>query len=513
MNGAESLVRSLLASNVDVCFTNPGTSEMHFCAALDQVDGMRCVLCLFEGVVTGAADGYGRMLDRPAATLLHLGPGLGNGLANLHNARKANTPIVNIVGEHATYHVQYDAPLTADIEGIARPVSDWVRTSRSADDIGNDAAAAVNASMKPPGGISTLILPADTAWTQTASVADPLGGEAAPCVSDEVIEACAKILKLNEPTMLVVGGKGLRADALAYVGAIARQCEVEVRAEFASARTERGAGRVTIERLPYVVGQALEVTKHIRHVILIGAKTPVAFFAYPDLPSLLIPDGCKVHDLVNVNEDIGDALLRLASRVGAEPAKNDGQNLDRPTLQSGELNADSIGAAIGHLLPENAIVSDESITAGRALHPYTKGCPPHDWLYGTGGSIGRALPESTGAAIACPDRRVLCLSGDGSAMYTVQALWTQARENLNITTVIYDNRSYAILHGELRNVGAKAGQKARDMFDLDRPVLDWRSITRGLGVEAVRAATAEEFNQALRRSFATPGPMLIDAVI
>jgi len=288
---------------------------------------------------------------------------------------------------------------------------------------------------------------------------------------------------------------------------------VEVRAEFASARTERGAGRVTIERLPYVVGQALEVTKHIRHVILIGAKTPVAFFAYPDLPSLLIPDGCKVHDLVSVNEDIGDALLRLASRVGAEPAKNDGQNLDRPTLQSGELNADSIGAAIGHLLPENAIVSDESITAGRALHPYTKGCPPHDWLYGTGGSIGRALPESTGAAIACPDRRVLCLSGDGSAMYTVQALWTQARENLNITTVIYDNRSYAILHGELRNVGAKAGQKARDMFDLDRPVLDWLSIARGLGVEAVRATTAEEFNQALRRSFATPGPMLIDAVI
>ena len=208
-------------------------------------------------------------------------------------ARKANTPIVNIVGEHATYHVEYDAPLTADIEGIARPVSDWVRTSRSADDIGNDAAAAVNVSMKPPGGIATLILPADTAWTQTASVADPLGGEVAPCVSDEVIEACAKVLKLNEPTMLVVGGKGLRADALAYVGAIARQCEVEVRAEFASARTERGAGRVTIERLPYVVGQALEVTKHIRHVILIGAKTPVAFFAYPDLPSLLIPDGCK----------------------------------------------------------------------------------------------------------------------------------------------------------------------------------------------------------------------------
>ena len=513
MNGAESLVRSLLACDVDVCFTNPGTSEMHFCAALDQVDGMRCVLGLFEGVVTGAADGYGRMLARPAATLLHLGPGLGNGLANLHNARKANTPIVNVVGEHATYHVKHDAPLTADIEGIAGPVSDWVRTSRSADDIGNDAAAAVRAAMEPPGGISTLILPADTAWNETLSVAKPLAVEAPACVSDEVIEACARVLELNEPTMLVVGGKGLRADALAYIGAIARQCGVEVRADFPSARHERGAGRVTVERIPYVVGQALEVTKHLQHVIIIGGKTPVAFFAYPNLPSLLIPDDCKVHRLVSSHENIHDAVSRLAERVGATPTKGDKQELDRPDLKGGELNIDAIGAAIGHLLPENAIISDESVTSGRALHPYTRGCPPHDWLFGTGGAIGRALPEATGAAIACPDRRVLCLSGDGSAMYTLQALWTQARENLDVTTVIYDNRSYAILHGELRNVGAQPGQKAKDMFDLDRPTLDWLGLARGLGVEAVRATTADEFNQALGQSFARPGPTLIDAVI
>ena len=513
MNGAEALVRTLINCDVDTCFTNPGTSEMHFCAALDQVAGLRCVLCLFEGVVAGAADGYGRMLDRPAATLMHLGPGLGNGIANLHNARKANTPIVNIVGEHATYHVEYDAPLTADIEGIARPVSEWVRTSKSVDALPSDAAEAVRAANISPGCIATLILPADTAWATAQGAAQKQLPPPLEAVDEDAVANCARILSGNESTMLIVGGGALRENTLAYAGAIAKRCGVPMRAEFASARTERGAGRVSVDRIPYVVGQALEVTRGVKHVVLIGAKTPVAFFAYPDLPSLLVPEDCQVHTLVGVDQNIPDALERLADVVGAKVVDAELQALERPSLMSGELNAESIGAAIGHLMPENAIVSDESITSGRALNSSTRGCPPHDWLVGTGGSIGRALPEATGAAIACPDRPVLCLSGDGSAMYTVQALWTQARENLNVTTVIYDNRAYAILHGELRNVGATPGQTARDMFDIDRPVLDWVAISRGLGVEATRVTSAEEFNQALANSFASEGPCLIDAVI
>jgi acetolactate synthase-1/2/3 large subunit len=248
-------------------------------------------------------------------------------------------------------------------------------------------------------------------------------------------------------------------------------------------------------------------------LILVGAKPPVAFFAYPDKPSLLIPQNCEVHVLATAEQDIEDALERLCDSVGAQSTLPDLESAKRPELSSGELTLEAVWAAVGHFLPEDAIVSDESITSGRGLHPFTRGCPPHDWLSGTGGAIGRALPEATGAAVACPERPVLCLSGDGSAMYTVQALWTQARENLNVTTVIFNNRSYAVLHGELRNVGAVPGPTAHDIFDLDRPYLDWVAMAAGMGVEGVRVDTAEQFNTALAAGFRNSGPMLIEAMV
>ena len=513
MNGAESLVRTLLAGDVDVCFTNPGTSEMHFCAALDKINGMRCILCLFEGVVTGAADGYGRMSDKPAGTLLHLGPGLGNGLSNLHNAKKARTPIVNIVGEHATYHVAYDAPLTADIEGIARPVSDWVRTSADSKSVASDAAEAIAAARTHPGAISTLILPADTAWTDAAGVAAVPTRENPETASEVAVENCTQALQSGEPAMLLLGGKALRAPTLENASRISVHSNAEIRSELMTARTERGAGRVGIERIPYVVDEAVKVLDGIRHLILVGAKPPVAFFAYPDKPSLLIPQDCEVHVLATAEQDIEDALERLCDSVGAQSTLPDLESAKRPELSSGELTLEAVWAAVGHFLPEGAIVSDESITSGRGLHPFTRGCPPHDWLSGTGGAIGRALPEATGAAVACPERPVLCLSGDGSAMYTVQALWTQARENLNVTTVIFNNRSYAVLHGELRNVGAVPGPTAHDIFDLDRPYLDWVAMAAGMGVEGIRVDTAEQFNTALAAGFSNSGPMLIEAMV
>ena len=513
MNGAESLVRTLVGGGVDVCFTNPGTSEMHFCAALDQVDGMRCILGLFEGVVTGAADGYGRMLDRPAATLLHTGPGLGNGLANLHNARKAHTPIVNIVGEHATYHIAYDAPLTADIEGIAWPVSDWVRTSADAPSVAIDGAQAIAEARGAPGRIATLILPADTAWNDAEGPA-PVPAVLPPESVDEgTVRDCADVLRSGEPAMLLLGGKALRAGALQMASRIASKTGAQMRTEFGAARAERGAGRVAIERMPYVVDQALGVTGGIKHMILVGTKSPVAFFAYPGKSSVLIPDTCKVHTLAAVDQDIEGALAWLADELGAADVEPVLQAPDRPALMSGELTLESIGAAIGQLLPEGCIVSDEAITSGRHLHPLTRGAPPHDWLFGTGGSIGRGLPEATGAAIACPDRKVLSLSGDGSAMYTIQALWTQARENCDVTTVIFNNGGYAILHGELLNVGANPGPKAHDMFDMDRPEIDWVAMATSMGVEGVRARTADEFNRALAAAFSSTGPKLIDAVL
>lgn len=513
MNGAESLVRTLVEGDVDVCFTNPGTSEMHFCAALDRVDGMRCVLGLFEGVVTGAADGYGRMMDKPAATLLHTGPGLGNGLANLHNAKKAKTPIVNIVGEHATYHIAHDAPLTADIAAIAEPVSHWVKTSPDAPSVARDGAQAIAEAKAAPGRIATLILPADTAWNEAEGTAKV--PEVAPpdSVGEGAIRDCADALRSGEPCLILLGHRGLRANPLEIAGRIAAKTGATVMSEFPASRMERGAGRFTAERMPYVVDQALAVTGKFKHIILAGAKIPVAFFAYPGKPSVLIPESCRPHVLATEEDDIVGALEWLADEVGASSAKAALQEAGRPELLSGDLTIEAMGAAIGNLLPENAIVSDESITGGRGLHPFTKGCAPHDWLYGTGGSIGRGIPEAVGASVACPDRKVLSLVGDGSAMYTIQGLWTQARENCDVVTVIYANQTYAILHGELRNVGANPGPKAHDMFDLDRPNLDFVEMARGMGVDAVRAETAEQFNRALAAAFAGKGPHLIEAMI
>ncbi|NCF83481.1 MAG: acetolactate synthase large subunit [Proteobacteria bacterium] len=515
MNGAESLVRTLVNAGVEVCFTNPGTSEMHFVAALDRVPGMRCVLGLFEGVVTGAADGYARMKDKPASTLLHLGPGLGNGLANLHNARKAQTPVVNIVGDHATYHVEHDAPLTADVEGIAWPVSAWVRTSRDARSVAADGAEAVAAAWTRPGQVATLILPADTAWEHSDGPAGMPAIPEPPRVAEDRIKSVAAVLRSGEPTVILMAGRVLRADGLAISGAIAAATGARVIGQMSNARLERGAGRFTIDRVPYPVDQALAMLEGVKNIVLVGAKAPVAFFGYPDKPSRLWPQDCAVHTLAEPREDMLHALEWLAEELSAP---RDGALLQSPALPplpaDGPLDIDSIACAVGALLPENAIVADEAIGSGRGLHPYTLGSPPHDWLQICGGAIGLGVPMATGAAVACPHRKVIGLQADGSAMYTLQGLWTQAREGLDVTTVLFANRAYASLKHELFNVGARnPGRKALDMLEIGRPDLDWVSLARGMGVEAGRATSNAEFIRELRAGLASEGPYLIEAVI
>ena len=514
MNGAESLVRTLVKGGVNVCFTNPGTSEMHFVAALDKVDGMRCVLGLFEGVVSGAADGYARMTGTPASTLLHTGPGLGNALANIHNAKKAATPMVNIVGDHATYHVQHDAPLTADIEGIAAPVSHWVKTSPDAKSVATDGAEAIAAASAAPGQIATLILPADTAWNDADGVADVPEIIRRAKVSDSAVETAASALRSGEPTLLLMTGQALYEDPLNLAGGIAAKMGAHIMSQGSNARLQRGAGRVSVLRIPYVVEQALDVLKNYKHIILVGAKIPVAFFAYPNTPSLLAPKGCEFHTLADLSDDMVDALERLADVVGAKRSDAVRQEANRPGRPTGALDYDTIAAALGAALPEDAIVADESVTTGRGFYPLTAGAPPHCWLNNMGGSIGLGMPLATGAAVACPDRKVLCLEGDGSGMYTLQALWTQAREGLDVTTVIFANRSYAILKGELAKVGAgNPGRKALDMMDLSRPDLDWLMLARGMGVEGSRVSSADELNKALDAGLATQGPYLIEVML
>jgi len=514
VNGAESLVRTLVGGGVELCFANPGTSEMHFVAALDRVEGMRCVLGLFEGVVTGAADGYARMAEKPAATLLHLGPGLANGLANLHNAHKAATPMVNIVGDHATYHRQYDAPLTSDIEGAARPFSAWVRTSPDAARVAADGADAIAAALTPPGQVATLILPADTAWNEGGPPAPvpPIPGRAR--VPHERVVEAARVLRSGEPAILLLGNRGLRASGLELASRIAAKTGARLLGQTFVGRIERGAGRVAVDRLPYPVDQALKVLEGVRHIILVGAKDPVAFFAYPEKPSRLAPADAAIHLLATREEDIVLALEALADEVGARATPPTLARLERAALATGAITPITVGQSIGALLPENCIVADEGVSTGRGFFAPTRGAPPHDWLQNMGGSIGLGMPMATGAALACPDRKVVSLEADGSAMYTLQALWTQARENLDVTTVIFANRAYAILKGELANVGAQnVGRKALDMLDLGRPDLDFVALAKGMGVPGARATTMEEFNRRFAEGLATKGPYLVEAVM
>ncbi|MBL8380779.1 MAG: acetolactate synthase large subunit [Burkholderiales bacterium] len=514
MNGAESLVRTLIASDVDVCFANPGTSEMHFVAALDHVAGMRCVLGLFEGVVTGAADGYWRIAGKPAATLLHLGPGLGNGLANLHNAKKARSGIVNIVGEHAAHHIRHDAPLTADIEGIARPMSHWVRTSWNARDVAADGARAVEAARTAPGQIATLVLPADTAWN--AADAPSVARAPAPRaqVAPDAVRAAAAALKVPGAALLL-GGIGVHEEALAWAGRIAAATGCRLLSEYNCPRYDRGAGRVITQRVPYVVDLAVKSLADLRSVVLAGGRPPVSFFAYPDKPSLQAPADCVFTRLAGVEEDIVGALEALAAELGAHGvAPAHVARLDPPGLPSGKLTQEGIAAVLGALIPEDGIVVDESVSTGRGFAALTTHARPHGWLTVMGGSIGFALPAATGAAIAGGGRKVIALEGDGSGMYTLQALWTMARENLPVTVLVFANRSYNILKGELASVGAGApGQRATDMLTLDRPDLDWRSLARGMGVEAGQATTLDELAAQMRRGLAAAAPYLIEVVL
>ena len=514
-NGAQALMKTLADAGIEVCFSNPGTSEMHFVAALDDEPRMRAVLALFEGVATGAADGYARLADKPAATLLHLGCGLGNGLANLHNARKGRVPVVNIVGDHATYHMPLDAQLQSDIETVARNVSPgFVRTSMRTQDLCRDAVDAVVAARGLPGQVATLILPADVSWSEGATPAAPPPPMQPAGADDDAVAAIAKLLASGGRTALLLGGRALREPALVAAGRLAAKFGVTLLAEVFPTRLERGAGLPPVERIAYLAELAGVQLAEFEHLVLVDAKAPVSFFAYPGKASELVPAGCQVHTLCRPDQDAATSLQALVEATGAGGSQPALQPASRPGRPRGRLSAEKVCKAVGHLLPERAIVVDEAITSGLMLGLMTAGCPRHDLVTLTGGAIGQGLPNAVGAAVACPDRPVLALIGDGTAMYTLQALWTMARENLNVTTIIFNNASYSVLNVELERVGAeRIGPKARSQLDIGGPRLDFARLAQGMGVHAVRAETAEEFAHALEYALAHPGPHLIDAVV
>jgi acetolactate synthase I/II/III large subunit len=511
MNGAESLIRTLASGGVEVCFANPGTSEIHLVAALDRVAEIRCVLGLFESVVTGAADGYARMAEKPASTLLHLGPGFANGMANLHNASRARVPMVNIVGQHAIDHLRFDTPLASDIEGIAQPFSKWMRTSRTAGELSRDGVDAIVAAGTAPGQIATLIVPADVAWGDGGSVVPMAVLPKLAMPEASAIERAAAMLHSGVRTALLLDGNALYGRGLKTAGSIAAATGAKLFAPYPLTRLRRGAGLPRVERVQYVLEMGIEQFREVRQLILVGAQAPVAYFAYPGKSSVFTQPDCEIHSLAVPGEDYVGALEALASTLGVKGSDSQLQNPERPALPSGEITLPGLSAVIGALLPENAIVVDESMTSGRGLMAATRGSPPHDWLGNTGGSIGIALPLAVGAAVACPKRKVLCLTADGSAMYTLQALWTMAREALDVTTVVFANRSYAVLKREFSYLGVgEPGAKAKEMFEIGHPDLNWVEFAKGMGVPASRVTSLDEFGNAVKAGLEGEGPTLIE---
>ncbi|QEA13388.1 acetolactate synthase large subunit [Comamonas flocculans] len=516
MNGAHALIQTLADAGIEVVFTNPGTSEMHFVAALDDEPRLRAVLALFEGVATGAADGYARMAGKPAATLLHLGCGLGNGLANLHNARKGKVPVLNIVGDHATHHVQYDAQLQSDIETVARNVSPgFVRTSQSTAALAQDAVDALVAARGLPGQVATLVLPADVSWGEGGLPCAAPPASPAPPADAQTVAQIAELVRSGEPVALLLGGQALLEPGLVAAARIAAQAGVKLLAECFPTRMERGAGLPAVERIAYLAELASVQLAPFRHLLLVDAKSPVSFFAYPGRQSDLVPEGCTVHTLASPAQDAVASLQALAAALGASGEAAALQPARAPGRPRGRLTAPKVCKAVGHLLPERAIVVDEAITSGLMLGVMTAGSPRHDLITLTGGAIGQGLPSAVGAAIACPDRPVIALVGDGSSMYTIQALWTMAREGLNVTAIIFNNASYSVLNVELERVGAAGGggPKARAQLDLQGPALNFAQLAQGMGVHAVRADTAEGFCRAFEYALARPGPHLIEALV
>jgi acetolactate synthase I/II/III large subunit len=515
VNGAKLLMNTLVENGVEVCFGNPGTSEMHLVDAISKTEKMRAVLCLFEGVVTGAADGYARMAGKPAATLLHLGPGLGNALANIHNARRARSPMLNIIGQHAIDHLQYDAPLTSDIVGIATPVCHHVHSVSDINQLSEDTARSIAETARGVGQIAALIIPADMAWSAPASQATSRCTAPEPDpVTSETLELCASALQSGKRSALLLDDSALYGEGLLMAGRIAQATGAKLLAPTFYSRMERGAGRVPVDRIPYFAEMATEFLQEFEQIILVGCGAPVAFFAYPGKRSWLAPEECEILPLSKPNQDSTAALTALATNLGIAKGKYLTQEPASAELQTGALTPLAVAGSLLELMPENSIVVDEGATSSFPAYTLTQGAAAHDWLTLTGGSIGQGLPAAVGAAIACPQRKVIALEGDGSAMYTVQALWSMARENLDVIVVMYVNNSYKILNIEMLRVGVEEpSPRASEMLELDKPFLDWIAIARGMGLKPTAAATAQEFHQQLSEAVNGKGPHFIAAML
>lgn len=512
LTGAEALVSTLADHGVTACFANPGTSEMHLVTALDHEPRIKSVLCLFEGVATGAADGHARVTGNPAMTLLHLGAGYLNAGANIHNARRAYTPMINVIGDHAVPHLRYDAPLTSNIMGLAAPNSRWIKSANAPELAGDLAAEAWEASFGPAPGPVSLLLPADTAWLAGGKPGAARTRPALRAPDAARVEAAAKAVKAAKTPIILINGTALTEAGLKAAARL-KAAGLRVTTDTFFPRMARGAGRFTPERMQYFAEGAIADLEGSDLMLIAGTQVPVAFFAYPGKPSVLVPEGCEAMTIGGPETDSAAILVALADALGAKEAAPDAP-LKLPDAPKGDLNAMTIGAALGRHMPEGAFVSDDGVSNGLPSFLSTITARPHDWMMLTGGAIGQGMPLALGASIAAPDRKVICLSGDGAGMYTNQALWSMAREGANVVNIIFVNHSYRILNIELARTGAgNPGPTAKELLELGQPEIDWVKLSEAQGVPAVHATTAEEFDTALERAMAAEGPQLIAAHI
>jgi acetolactate synthase-1/2/3 large subunit len=511
VTGADVLVRTAARAGVRVCFANPGTTEMPLVAALDRVPGIRAVLGLHENVCTGAADGYARITGHAAMTVLHLGPGLANGLANLHNARRANTPVVNVVGDHASWHLAYDAPLTSDIAALAATVG-AVYPVASRAEVGTVTREAIEDAHRTP-GVSTVIVPADH---QQLHAPEPLTGPvtrtARPRVSSECVKnAAARLLTAGRGAVLLLGGTALTRTGQVAAGRVAASTGATLYSETFPACAERG-GLPDIDRLPYFPETAAAALGDAEAVVVVGAADPVAYFGYDGIPSVLTRPGTLVR-LALRHEDAEEALLELADLIGTDAPAAPAATIDLPD-DAAALDGRSVGQVVASCLPEDAIVSVEGGTCGYPFYSASAAAAPHTVLTNTGGAIGQGLPTALGAAIAAPDRPVIALQSDGGGLYTAQALWTMSREHTNVIVLIAANHTYGVLRTELKRHGnPEFGPQAGALTSLADPCVDWVTLANGFGVPACRATHVAQLRAAFSKALAVGGPYLIEMAL
>ena len=538
-NGACGVVRTLVAGGVEVMFANPGTTEMLVVDALDSVEGLRAILCLHETVCTGAADGYGRMAGKAACTLLHLGVGLANGSANLHNARRAGAPVVNLVGDMASWHVAKDPLLASDIEGLASFTGCFYRASGAdpdglSDDVA-DALVAVRDYRAGESRVATVALahdatrdPLSKPWAPPELLAtlEQPGGDVKTLFERSIelhneryggndaipahVKACGAALTTSNAA-LFVGGAGLcDEEALNACSAIAAATGCALVVENAFARVDRGGHRPRFVRVPYFPKDARTYLAKFETVVLVGARKPVAMFGYDDGVSDLVGlDGQQVLEIDAM--DVPGALRYLAGTLGGAPPPPP-PAAAAPKRPKGKLSAYKLCQALACTQPADAIVVDESLTSGGSYWDLSLSCAPFSHLTLTGGSIGIGPPLSVGCAVACPGRRVVDFQADGSGLYSTPAFWTMAAERLDVTVLVCKNDVYQILKVEQQKQNLPTAKpNAKKLTNLSGPSVDWVALAKGYGLDATSVSTAEDLLAALEHSFATPGPYLIEA--